>query len=188
MNRYEIIIGKTPPPEPPEPPKVREILVGKRSVGKTAELIHSIRVAVERGSEPIVCVYHKPDYMLQRLGDLRHRVRLITAESLRRECLAGAGFKEFYYDDFDLINIRKTAHEGRFGLDKFGLDRRYVELDEMVLTCDTQEMKRFCQETGLGSMPSSIRAGFNNWKVVELPRRSNDMLYTFNNAYMGEFV
>jgi len=63
VNRYEILIGKAPPfeppepSEPPEPPKVREILVGKRRVGKTSELINCIRKTVDKGREPRNHIY-----------------------------------------------------------------------------------------------------------------------------------
>jgi len=42
MNRYEILLGKTPPPEPPYTPPIREILIGGRKAGKTTELVHCI--------------------------------------------------------------------------------------------------------------------------------------------------
>ncbi len=188
MNRYEILIGKAPPPEPPEPPepdKVREILLGKRRAGKTYELINCIRKTVKKGITPLVCLSHKPDYFFQMAGALINHIYLTDPHRLGRDC-RGLGDKVFYYDDFDLVQFRKTD-ERPFGLEKYSLDRRFVEMDEIVVTCDVQEMRRYCQFFQLDSMPSEIKVGFNTWKVIDKPRRSNDIPKTFNQSYLGDF-
>ena len=122
MNRYEILIGKEPPPDlepdPPEPPKqVREILIGKRGVGKTATLIESVYRVVQENCntesqlKPVVCVTHKEEYMHRMLGDLRYYVHLVTSERLRDGCtLRGIDIKHLYCDDFDLVKLRHDRY------------------------------------------------------------------------------
>jgi hypothetical protein len=197
MNRYEILIGKEPPPEPPEPPKVREILLGKRRSGKTFELIDYIRKTVVKGITPLVCLSHKPDYFLEMLGSLVDHVYLTSAERLGRDYRGLLGdIKVFYYDDFDLVRFRKEDFfdcqrrnsRPSSQLEKYSLDRRFVEMDEIVVTCDIAEMRRYCQISYLDYMPSKIKVGFNTWEVVDISRRSNDMIYTFNQSYRSELT
>ena len=194
MNRYEILIGKEllpePPKLPPKPLKVREILHGKRRSGKTFELINCIRKTVVKGITPLVCLSHKPDYFLEMLGSLVDHVYLISAEGLERDRRGLGDIKVFYYDDFDLVRLpsEKSSLRNPFGLEKYSLDRRFVEMDEIVVTCDVQEIWKYRQISYLDYMPEEIRAGFNTWKVIDIPRRSNDMTYIFNNSYQGNFV
>lgn len=200
MNRYEILIGKELPPEPPKPPpKVREILLGKRRSGKTFELLNCIRKTVEKGITPLVCLSHKPDYFLDMAGELREHFFLTDSYRLERDCRSLGGVKVFYYDDFDLVRFRREEDPSRpFGLEKYSLDRRFVEMDEIVVTCDMQEMHRYCQ---FSRVPPRFKVGFNTWEVVDIPRRSNEMLYSidkprrsndmsysFNRSFMGDFV
>lgn len=191
MNRYEILIGKELPPVPPGPDlpenSVRKILLGKRRAGKTEELINCIRKTVEKGIIPLVCLSHEPNYFLSRIGALRDHIYLTSQERLGRECRGLGNIKAFYYDDFDLVQFRKVNFDTPFGLESYSLDRRFVEMDEIVVACDMMEMYRYCQSqshltgcTGLDPVPSSFKVGFNTWEVVDVPRRSNDMLYTFN--------
>jgi len=191
VNRYEILIGKEPPPGPPDPSEqgIREVLIGKRRAGKTRELIECIRKTVEKGITPLVCLSHKEDYFIQMAGSLISQIYLTSPDRLGRESRGLGELKVFYYDDFDLVPFRRSGfHEGPFGLERYSLDRRFVEMDEIVVTCDLQEMHRYCHCYHLDSVPSSIKVGFSNWEVVDIPRRSKDVMYTFNSAFRGEFV
>ncbi len=174
MNRYEILIGKILPPEPPKPPTpVREILIGKRRSGKTLELINCIRKTVKKGITPLVCVHHKPDYFLDMAGELRHHFHLITKDGLERGCRGLGGIKVFYYDDFDLVNFYKSVfHDIQFGLEKYSLDRRFVEMDEIIVTCDMQEVHRYCQVTQM-EMPAKIKLEEESLEITPLKRSAH---------------
>jgi hypothetical protein len=165
VNRYEILIGKEPPPEPPklpEPRKVRELLIGKRRCGKTTELVNCIRKKIEEGIDPVVCVTHPKSYMEERLGSLKRFVYLISEERFKGEGLHGLStsnnVKAFYFDGIDLVRFRKEDDfDTPFGLEKYSFDRRFVEIPEIIATCDTAEMHRYCQFAQFDYMPEKLK-------------------------------
>jgi len=113
---------------------------------------------------------------------------LITQERLEREC-PNSNIKALYYDDFDLVRSRKVFRNfgSPFGLEKYSLDRRFVEIDEMRMYCQQLHIDdhRIIEDA---LMPQKFKIGFDTWEVVDIPRRSNEMTYTFNQSYRGMSV
>lgn len=189
MNRYEILIGKKLPPEPPkppEPPRIREILIGKRRSGETFELVNYIRKAVDKGITPLVCVSHPRDYIIQMLGNYARRVHLIPEEDFRREEYYSRT-EDIYYDDITLFRYCEKGNS--IEIKDLSFDRRFVEKQEIIVTCDTAEMQKYCQISGIDSMPMRLRIGFDVWEVVPIPRPRPRYSYDiYRTEILGNFV
>lgn len=188
MNRYEILIGKEPPPDP-ESTKVREILIGERRAGKTTELVNCIRRSIVKDFSVIVCVFHPNKYIQEMLGPYISRIQLIDKEQFRRgERFFGAEMDAFYYDDIDL-------HKD---MGEISNARNFFEAKEIAVTVDSdgreniyEYLNACCLTSPRYSFPKKQIIGMTEWDLVGVPRVTSYMRenpVTYKQHYLGEFV
>lgn len=164
MNRYEILIGKEPPPEPV---KIREIMFADKRGGKTTELIHCVRNSLIKKRSVIVCVFHPNKYMMEKLGPLLPHVKLIGSSDFRTgRRFFGAKIDSFYYDDIDLQSHLPELSNSRF----------FYEAEEIIVSVDTfapHGRGGLCEYLNIHPaelmgrhFPMQITIGMTTWDIV----------------------